>query len=91
VSSNQGQTPASISRSGDSDLLVESTQIAASEQDDVELAAERSCFTNPPSSEPWVLTVADAEAVIASWETPRKPGAHLKAAYAHYLETIGSI
>jgi hypothetical protein len=57
--------------------------------DDIELAAEQVCFTNPPSIEPWMLTVADAEAVIDSLENPRKPGAHLKAAYVRYLEAIG--
>ena len=57
--------------------------------DDIELAAERACFTNPPSIKPWILTVADAETVIDSWENPRKPGAHLKTAYARYLEAIG--
>ena len=63
--------------------------VSLSEVDDIERAAERACFTNPPSIEPWMLTVADAEVVIDSWENPRKPGVHLKAAYAHYLEAIG--
>jgi hypothetical protein len=57
--------------------------------DDIERAAEEACFSNPPSVEPWILTVADAEAVIDSWENPRKPGVHLKAAYARYLEAVG--
>jgi hypothetical protein len=56
--------------------------------DDIELAAERACFTNPHSIKPWMLTVTDAEAVIDSWENPRQPGSHLKTAYARYLNAI---
>jgi hypothetical protein len=49
---------------------------------------EPTCFTNPPSDEPWVLTPADAEAVLASWEGVREPGKELKAAYRQYLEMV---
>jgi hypothetical protein len=49
---------------------------------------EETCFTNPPSGEPWVLSPADAEAVIASWEDAREPGEGLKAAFEQYLEMI---
>ena len=49
---------------------------------------EPTSFTNPPSGEPWVLTPADAEAVLASWEDTREPGQELKAAYRQYLEMV---
>ncbi len=55
---------------------------------DIELAAEQAGFTNPPSGEPWVLTAADAEAVIASWNDTREPGEALKAAYRRYSQMI---
>jgi hypothetical protein len=49
---------------------------------------EPTCFTNPPSSKPWVLGPADAEAVLASFEDEREPGDELKAAYRQYLEMV---
>jgi hypothetical protein len=49
---------------------------------------EETCFTSQPSDKPWVLTPADAEAVIASWENQREPGEGLKAAYQQYLEMV---
>jgi hypothetical protein len=51
-------------------------------------AREPTCFTNQSSDEPWVLTPADAEVVLASWESPREPGEGLKAAYAQYMESV---
>ena len=49
---------------------------------------EPTCFTNPPSDKPWVLTPADADAVIASWEDTREPGEELKAAFQQYMEMV---
>ena len=49
---------------------------------------EPTCFTNPLSDQPWVLTPADAEAVLASWEETREPSEELKAAYQQSIEMI---
>jgi hypothetical protein len=49
---------------------------------------EETCFTSQPSDTPWVLSPADAEAVIDSWEDHRQPSESLKAAYAQYLKTV---
>jgi hypothetical protein len=58
------------------------------QSENVDLAAEPTCFTNEPSGEPWVLTPADAEAVIDSWNNPRPPSDYLKAACAQYMEQV---
>jgi hypothetical protein len=49
---------------------------------------EPTSFTNTPSDKPWVLTPADAEAVIASWDDTREPSEELKAAFQQYEETV---
>jgi len=49
---------------------------------------EPTCFTNPPSSERWVLSPADTEVVLASMEDKREPSMALQAAYRQYLEMV---
>jgi hypothetical protein len=56
--------------------------------EEIDLAAEKAGFTQESPAEPWVLTAADAHAVIDSWNSLREPGEALKAALRHYVESV---
>ena|SRR5271157_3599773 len=85
---NPREIDRSDSNPGQSATQIEPTYPAPSESDKIDLAAEQAGFTNEPSGEPWVLTAADAEAVIDSWDNPQPPSEALKTAYRQYLEMV---